>query len=124
MFFRAAHVFAPMLGLFYSTHSHALLANSERFARIMTAQNQNWLTTYLRKSGRFPSLYVRERLKHFMECSMRIYMQFIFDCSCIETDTGRPAYSETLSLHKNTVVVLLFYVHGKHLRSCRDGQLT
>ena len=22
------------------------------------------------------------------------------------------------------IVVLLFYVHGKHLRSCRDGQLT
>ena len=22
------------------------------------------------------------------------------------------------------VVVLLFYVHGKHLRSCKDGQLT
>ena len=22
------------------------------------------------------------------------------------------------------VVVLLFYVHGKHLRTCRDGQLT
>ena len=22
------------------------------------------------------------------------------------------------------VVVLLFYDHGKHLRSCRDGQLT
>ena len=22
------------------------------------------------------------------------------------------------------VVDLLFYVHGKHLRSCRDGQLT
>ena len=22
------------------------------------------------------------------------------------------------------VVVLLFYVHGKHLGSCRDGQLT
>ena len=22
------------------------------------------------------------------------------------------------------VIVLLFYVHGKHLRSCRDGQLT
>ena len=21
-------------------------------------------------------------------------------------------------------VILLFYVHGKHLRSCRDGQLT
>ena len=23
----------------------------------------------------------------------------------------------------DAVVVLLFYVHGKHLRSCRDGQL-
>ena len=22
------------------------------------------------------------------------------------------------------VVALVFYVHGKHLRSCRDGQLT
>ena len=28
-------------------------------------------------------------------------------------------------LYYNVVVVaLLFYVHGKHLRSCRDGQLT
>ena len=25
---------------------------------------------------------------------------------------------------ESVVVVLLFYVHGKHLRSCRDGQLT
>ena len=25
---------------------------------------------------------------------------------------------------KDFLVVLLFYVHGKHLRSCRDGQLT
>ena len=23
----------------------------------------------------------------------------------------------------DVVVVLLFYVHGKHLRSCRDGQI-
>ena len=34
-----------------------------------------------------------------------------------------------VSFHSNiyyivVVVVLLFYVHGKHLRSCRDGQLT
>ena len=29
------------------------------------------------------------------------------------------------SLGESVVVVaLLFYVHGKHLRSCRDGQLT
>ena len=25
---------------------------------------------------------------------------------------------------KTEFVALLFYVHGKHLRSCRDGQLT
>ena len=34
---------------------------------------------------------------------------------------------ETFSLVQTlseTVVELLFYVHGKHLRSCRDGQLT
>ena len=29
-----------------------------------------------------------------------------------------------LANHSQTVAVLLFYVHGKHLRSCRDGQLT
>ena len=29
------------------------------------------------------------------------------------------------TLRENVVVVdLLFYVHSKHLRSCRDGQLT
>ena len=27
-------------------------------------------------------------------------------------------------LSRKVVVALLFYVHGKHLRSCRDGQLT
>ena len=27
-------------------------------------------------------------------------------------------------VHSAQVVDLLFYVHGKHLRSCRDGQLT
>ena len=30
-------------------------------------------------------------------------------------------YREALLI---VVVYLLFYVHGKHLRSCRDGQLT
>ena len=25
---------------------------------------------------------------------------------------------------KKNVVALLFYIHGKHLRSCQDGQLT
>ena len=30
----------------------------------------------------------------------------------------------TALLSVGWLVVLLFYVHGKHLRSCRDGQLT
>ena len=34
-----------------------------------------------------------------------------------------PALSVDLSIVV-VIVVLLFYVHGKHLRSCRDGQLT
>ena len=46
-----------------------------------------------------------------------------------EADSMLPGIQEpALSLLKlsETVVVvaLLFYVHGKHLRSCRDGQLT
>ena len=32
--------------------------------------------------------------------------------------------TSTCSMIINVDVVLLFYVHGKHLRSCRDGQLT
>ena len=35
--------------------------------------------------------------------------------------------SHILNLKESIFVVvvdLLFYVHGKHLRSCRDGQLT
>ena len=28
-----------------------------------------------------------------------------------------------VSIFKIVIVVLLFYAHGKHLRSCRDGQL-
>ena len=37
------------------------------------------------------------------------------------------SYVKTERVYQQFVVVfvvLLFYVHGKHLRSCRDGQLT
>ena len=34
---------------------------------------------------------------------------------------AQPAFALLLAV---VVVALLFYVHGKHLRSCRDGQLT
>ena len=37
-----------------------------------------------------------------------------------ETRCGRPANVTLLVV----VFVLLFHVHGKHLRSCLDGQLT
>ena len=38
---------------------------------------------------------------------------------------SRVVSSVSITNHRNTdYVVLLFYVHGKHLRSCRDGQLT
>ena len=33
-------------------------------------------------------------------------------------------YSLLKFVYRQVVVVLLFYVHGQHLRSCRDGQLT
>ena len=44
--------------------------------------------------------------------------------------TGKPHGSDLIRNHGGTrydvvaFVALLFYVHGKHLRSCRDGQLT
>ena len=40
----------------------------------------------------------------------------------------RKNYQPEVSVNKLSfavvVVALLFYVHGKHLRSCRDGQFT
>ena len=34
------------------------------------------------------------------------------------------SFSSVFQSFEGDVFVLLFYVHGKHLRSCRDGQLT
>ena len=42
------------------------------------------------------------------------------DCHQHKYKLSQKAYL-TVSI---VVVVLLFYVHGKHLRSCRDSQLT
>ena len=36
---------------------------------------------------------------------------------------GRPFQRQAVD-GKIGCIVLLFYVHGKHLRSCQDGQLT
>ena len=48
-----------------------------------------------------------------------------FQANCNSFFITMAAESE-LQIRRNNadVVVLLFYVHGKHLRSCRDGQLT
>ena len=54
-----------------------------------------------------------------------------YDVMCLLGKTGddrntKAKMYEEIMEDKETsvVVVLLFYVHGKHLRSCRDGQLT
>ena len=44
--------------------------------------------------------------------------QFGSDCDVILV------VEEFLEKHFVVVVALLFYIHGKHLRPCRDGQLT
>ena len=41
-----------------------------------------------------------------------------------QNDHNLEAQTFTLSEIKLLLVALLFYVHGKHLRSCRDDQLT
>ena len=43
-----------------------------------------------------------------------------FNCLYFKLST----MNDKITLMRFVVVALLFYVHGKHLRSCRDGQLT
>ena len=47
-----------------------------------------------------------------------------FSLLLIIITTIYPFPSSTKGTGFVVVVALLFYVHGKHLRSCRDGQLT
>ena len=56
----------------------------------------------------------------------KLYAIFVF-LSAIglrSTQCIMQSYSPFLCISVVVVVVLLFYVHSKHLRSCRDGQLT
>ena len=51
----------------------------------------------------------------------------VFRCSNIQEHYNEAVIYLNFGTPKNNVVVvvaLLFYVHGKHLRSCRDSQLT
>ena len=46
-------------------------------------------------------------------------------CCCIpKADTVEDVIRLVVLCLVVVVVAMLFYVHGKHLRSCRDGQLT
>ena len=45
-------------------------------------------------------------------------------CILAEIDERICRLQNTFDYENVSFVVLLFYVHGKHLRSCRDGQLT
>ena len=45
------------------------------------------------------------------------------DKECERQINGEQMMRKTFAFRK-TLVALLFYIHGKHLRSCRDGQLT
>ena len=45
-------------------------------------------------------------------------------CEEIETYLNKTNNKGADQLVKVVIVVLLFYVHGKHLKLCRDGQLT
>ena len=45
--------------------------------------------------------------------TMRVFIEIMFISKVIKSPSVN-----------FVVVALLFYVHGKHLRSCRDGQLT
>ena len=63
----------------------------------------------------------------------RIFSEKISECFRINTnasktwlkyrpDSNRALFQERFKAAER--LLLLFYVHGKHLRSCRDGQLT
>ena len=51
-------------------------------------------------------------------------MSYNINCTFAEIFIFIRAIVQKYNLVHIVVVALLFYVHGKHLRSCRDGQLT
>ena len=66
--------------------------------------------------------FVKQCLLKFRDNFPRVYFYSTF-----RAQTFRLLSRETVSYSCPCIgwlVVLLFYVHGKHLRSCRDSQLT
>ena len=52
---------------------------------------------------------------HFKEYHLRLWTKY-----SVDDYVGQYELADIIG----KLVALLFYVHGKHLRSCRDGQLT
>ena len=69
-----------------------------------TRSVENW--TRARLGGKVSCKFIRGAPKTFMGYGNGVEMEGTLICCIV------------------VIVALLFYVHGKHLRSCRDGQLT
>ena len=75
----------------------------------------------IRKSMKLP-LFEKQRWKNKQLCRHTLSSPVT---KIIMIVTSLVCFASTSDLIVVVVVVaLLFYVHGKHLRSCRDGQLT
>ena len=77
-----------------------------RNLKVNYAGSRNFETSSLR----YPKLKCKTKI-------VNVFKKF----SLIKRGTSRYTYSRYRIV---VVVVLLFFVHGKHLTSCRDGQLT
>ena len=53
--------------------------------------------------------------------SVQFFSAFHFSAIIVNQHLGNTFTGTDLS---GLLLLLLFYIHGKHLRSCRDGQLT
>ena len=57
---------------------------------------------------------------NYKQTYISVYIYMFHKCQTVALDSYTAVIKAKVS---NVVVVLLFYVHGKHLRSCQDGQL-
>ena len=65
---------------------------------------------------------VYESLDYYKHYKYEVSHQYVLMCEYISKHNKKEGFLQDGSIV--VVVALLFYVRGKHLRSCRDGQLT
>ena len=77
------------------------------------------------------TIFLQDKLMEFSQKSLKWLNRNLDLATFRSFVTAPPVYWSANIVHKYvfnefhvSVVVLLFSVHGKHLRSCRDGQLT